>query len=179
MICCGGFAYVNETGPECRLSVNQWFPQLKTSLHPGELATCLLLFGLIDAMRLAFGAVANNKTPASYSQTILSLSVAAPGGAYFRPVAALACRPRPRTGAPSQTSAWATGSQCNPAIMNVPHGSSEPDPWVSSTSCSHWSLAHCDKVCTASGGLSTDNPPFWSGLLSPTTQLFAKIKDSA
>ena len=46
-----------------RLSVNERFPQVMPSLYPGELETCPLPVGSIDAMWSALGTLANNKTP--------------------------------------------------------------------------------------------------------------------
>ena len=46
------------------LSVNEQFPQPIPSLYPGELAARPQPFDSIDAMWLALGTLANNKTPA-------------------------------------------------------------------------------------------------------------------
>ena len=103
-----------------RLSANEQFPQLMPSLYAGELASCRLPFGSIDAMWLALGALANNKTPALHGKQILSLPVAASGG---RIVAvsgsSLAALGREEERAPSKTSPEATGLQLNLFIMSI------------------------------------------------------------
>ena len=78
-----GFGLVLEI---VRLIVNQQFPQLMPSLHPGELATCPQPIDSIDAMWVALGTLANNKKPASNGAEFVSLSavsgerVSAPSG---------------------------------------------------------------------------------------------------
>ena len=123
-------------------------------------------------MWLALGTLANNKTPAingaksfRYLPAVSEGRVSAPSG----PPPAVLGREQGR--ATSQTSAWATGSQGNPVVMNV---SQDPaDPWVSSTSSSLWPLAYCDEVCTVTDTFSADDPSLWSSLLSPTARAAA------
>ena len=121
---------------------------------------------------LALGTLADNKTPAINGEKLFSLP-AVSGGGVFPPRRVPRLPPGPWAGAraTSQTSAWATGSQRNPVVMNV---SQDPtDPWVSSASYSHWPLAHCDEVCTVPDTFSTDNLPLWSSLLLPTARAAA------
>ena len=55
-----------------RLSVHEQFPRLMPNLYPGELTTCPLLIGSIDAMWLALGVVANSKTSVLEGETLFS-----------------------------------------------------------------------------------------------------------
>ena len=149
-----------------RLSVNEQFPQLMPRLYPGELATCPQPFDSIDVMWLALGTLANTISPAIHGVKLYLLNAVSGGRVSFPSDPPPAALGRGQGRAASQTSSWATGSQRNPLVMNV---SQDPtDPWVSSMSYSHWRLAHCDEVCTVTDVFSTDDPPLWSSLLSPT-----------
>ena len=95
------------------LSVNEQFPQLMPSLYPGELATRPQPFGSIDAMWLALGTLANDKTPAINGAKLFSLP-AVSGGRVSAPSGPPPAAPgRGQGRATSQTSTLATGSHRN------------------------------------------------------------------
>ena len=80
-----------------RLSVNKQFSRLMPSLYPGELATRPKPFDSIDAIWLALGTLANNKTPAIFGENNI-VTTCGIGGTCFRSVGSPACCPRPRAG---------------------------------------------------------------------------------
>ena len=153
-----------------RLSVNEQFRQLVSSLYPGELAICPLPFGSIDGMWLALGALANDMTSDLNGGTLFSLTAALSGRVCFRPVG-----PSPaalghglRCG-PSQTSDGTTDSKHNPVIMNVSQDSS--NPWVSSPRIRTGRfLIVRDLSHYIVGRFSTDDHPLLRGLRSPTAR---------
>ena len=101
------------------LSVNEQFQQLMPSLYPVELATRPQPFDSIEATWIVLDALANNRTPAINSAKFFSLPAVSGGrvSASSGPTPAALGRGQGR--ATSQTSAWATGSQRNPVVMNV------------------------------------------------------------
>ena len=158
-----------------RLSVNEQYPQLMPILYPGGLANRQSPFETLDAMWLALGVLADNKTPAINGEKFYSLPSTSSAGQFSASSSASpAARGHGQGRAPLQSSAWATGSKRNPVIMNVSDASNNvDDPWATSSSYSHWPLAHCDEVCAVSGSFTTDDPPLWSGLLSPPARAAA------
>ena len=117
--------------------------------------------------------LANNKTPAikwpKNSFTTCGTGggrVSAPSGPY---PAALG---RGQGRATPQTSAWATGSQRNPAVNKIPPTSGS-HPRRTRTG----RLQIVMKSAPLAVPLSTDDPPLWSGLLSPTARA-AALRDN-
>ena len=62
-----------------RMAVNEQYPSLMPTLYPGVMATEPRPFGTLDAMWLAFQALANNKTPAINGETFFSLPPSSSG----------------------------------------------------------------------------------------------------
>ena len=118
----------------------------------------------------AFGDLANNKTPAVNGEKHLSLSVYSSGARSSAPSG-----PRPaghglgQGRVPSQTLPWQTGSSHNPIVMSI---SDPTDPWIDHTlNC--WPLEEHAEVFAVSASFKTDDPPLWSGLLSPSARAAA------
>ena len=102
-----------------RMAVNEQYPSLIPTLHPGVLATVSRPFGTMDAMWLAFEILANNTTRAIN------------GAILFSPASLTGARSSTSSGArpasnghgqgrtPSQSPSWQTGSLNNSLGMNV------------------------------------------------------------
>ena len=98
------------------MAVKDQYPSLMSTLYPGVMATEPRLFGTLDAMWLAFQALANDKTPVINDDFVFPclLCRRACGHPLRRgPV------PRDQGQTPSQSPAWQTGSRNNPVVMNV------------------------------------------------------------
>ena len=69
---------------------------------------------------------------------------------------------------PSQTPSWQTASSHNPVVMSI---NDRNDPWLDQTS-NCWPLEeqHYAEVFAVSASFKTDDPPLWSGLLSPSAR---------
>ena len=128
-------------------------------------------YASLDKVWKAFGDLANNKTPAVNGEKTISACFFV-GSAVIRPVG-----PRPaghgrgRGRVPSQTPSWQTGSSLNLIVMSV---DDPTDPWIDKTS-NCWPLDdnHYAEVFAASASFKTDDPPLWSGLLSPSARAAA------
>ena len=116
-----------------RMAVIEQCPSLMPTLYPGVMAAEPRPFGTLDAMWLAFQALANTKTPATNGDVLFPLPASSSGVRSFTP-----SRPRPdgngrgqgRT--PSQSPAWQMGSRNNPTVINVNKSIPDcTDPWLS------------------------------------------------
>ena len=69
-----------------RMAVQEQYPSFTPTLYQGVLATASRPFVTLDAMWLAFEALANSKTPAINGGTYFSLPASSIGCAVIRPV---------------------------------------------------------------------------------------------
>ena len=151
-----------------RMAVNEQFPTLMPTLYPGSKATDPWSYASLDAMRRVFGDSAHKKTPAVNGEKYFSLPVSSTGA---RPSATSGPRPadhgRGHGRVPSQSLSWQMGSSHHPTVMPIDDSS---DPWLDQTS-NCWPLEehHYAEVFAVSASFKTDDPPLWSGLLSPST----------
>ena len=98
-----------------RMTVNEQFPTLTPTLHPGSMATDPKMYASLDKVWKAFSDLAHNVTPAVNGEKTFSRPVfwsgawsSAPSGP--RP----AGHGRSQVRVPSQTPSWQTGSSHNP-----------------------------------------------------------------
>ena len=72
---------------------------------------------------------------------------------------------------PSQTPSWQTGSSLHPIVMSI---NDPTDTWIDKTS-NFWPLEdhHYAEVFAVRASFKTDDPPLWSGLLSPSARAAA------
>ena len=152
-----------------RMAVSEQFPTMMASLYPGSMATDPKPYASLDKMWKAFSEFAHNKTPAINGAKYFSRPVSSSGARTSAPT-----EPRPAAHArgqgrvPSQSPSWLTGSSHNPIFMPV---NDPTDPWLDQTS-NCWPLEehHYAEVFAVSNSFKTDDPPLWSGLLSPSAR---------
>ena len=120
----------------------------------------------------AFSYLAHNKTPAVNGEKHFSLPVSSTGSRSSAPSG-----PRPAVHGRgqgrvlSQSPSWQTGSSHNPIVMpNV----ASTDPWLDKMS-NCWPLEeqHYAEFFAVSASFKTDDPPLWSGLLTPSARAAA------
>ena len=117
----------------------------------------------------AFSDLAYNNTPAVNGEKRLSLTVSSTGARSSTPLG-----PRPpdhgrgQGRVPFQSLSWQTESSHHSTVMPISNSS---DPWLHQTSTC-WPLEeqHCAEGFAISASFKTDNPPLWSGLISPSTR---------
>ena len=139
---------------------------------PGSIATDPKSYASLDKMWKAFGDLGNNKTPAVNGEKTFPPPVSSSGARSSAPSG-----PRPaghgrgQGRVPSQTPSWQTGSSLNPIGMSI---NDPTDPWIDKAS-NCWPLEdhHFAEVFAVCASFKTDDPPHWSGLLSPSARAAA------
>ena len=151
------------------MAVNEQFLILMPTLDPGSMATGLKLYPSLDAMWKAFNDLEYNKTPSVNGENVFALPGSSTGTRLSAPSG-----PRPASygrgqgRVPSQLSSWRTGSSHNHIVMSI---DDPTDPWLDRTfNC--WPLEenHFAEVFAVWASFTTDYPPLWSGLLSPSAR---------
>ena len=149
---------------------------LMPTLYPGVMAKKPRFFGTLDAMWLAFQALANNISPAINGEFVVSLPTSSTGVRSSTPSG-----PRPagngrsQGGTPSQSPAWQTESRNNQVVMNVSKSIRDGTEFWTDTSSNCWPLdehrfAMVFAVCVS---IQTDDPPLGSCLLTTTARAAA------
>ena len=116
-----------------------------------------------------FSDLAHYKTPAVNGETYFSLPFYSTGARSSAPLGPrLADHRRGQGRVLSQSLWWQRGSGHHPTVMPIDDSS---DPWLDQTS-NCWPLAkhHYAEVFAVGASFKTDDPPLWSGLLSPLTR---------
>ena len=151
------------------MAVNEQFPSLMPIVpwFDGYGPEAVRFFGSD-----VFNDLAHIKTPAVNGENIFSLTVSSSGARSSAPSG-----PRPaghghgQGRVPSQTPSWQAGPSHNPIVMciNDPTG-----PWLDHTS-NCWPLEeqHGAEVFAVSASFKNNDPPLWSGLLSPSARAAA------
>ena len=112
------------------------------------------------------GLLVNNKTPAVNGETFCSLPVSSTGARSSAPSGPRpAAHGRGQGRVPSQSLSWQTGSSHHSTAMPIDDSS---DPWLDHIS-NCWPLEehHYAEVFAVKASYKADDPPLWSGLLSP------------
>ena len=154
-----------------RIAANEQYISLIPALYPGLMAMESRPFGTLDAMWLAFQALSNNKPPAI-------------NGDIFLPCLLLrrACGHPPR--GPGKPVMGAARAGRFPSRL---HGRQDraiipdcTDPLLdASSNCWFLDEHYYAEVLAVCSSIQTDDPPLWSGLLTPTIALPPSEKTGA
>ena len=151
------------------IAVNEQFPTLMPTLYPGSKSTNPRPYASLDAMWKVFSDLAHNKTPAVNDEKHFPLpasSTRSRSSAPSGPRPAVHGRVQGRV--PSPSPSWQTGSSHNPIVMPI---ADSTDPWLGTMS-NCWPLEeqHYAEGFAVSAELNTNDPPVWSGLLTPSAR---------